>query len=201
MKLYTKEIDGKVVIKPANKIAVKTDISFTEEIKTMGSDGTTRTEIVERTQESRVYNPTHEQILADGWEEYVTPEPTAEELLAQAKANKIREIEAYDTSSAVNSFFYGNVEFWLDRDTRVSVRSTAEIMKEMSRETMTLWLGDVNVTLSPTEVLQMLAVLEVYALECYNTTAEHKAKVNVLATIEEVEAYDYRTGYPEIVRF
>ena len=201
MKLYTKEIDGKVVIRPANKIAVKTDISFTEEIKTMGSDGTTRTEIVERTQESRVYNPTHEQILADGWVEYLMPEPTAEERLAHAKAAKIREIEAYDTSSAVNSFFYGNVEFWLDRDTRVSVRSTAEIMKEMGKQTMTLWLGDVNVTLSPTEVLQMLAVLEVYALECYNTTAEHKAKVNVLATIEEVEAYDYRTGYPEIVRF
>ena len=125
----------------------------------------------------------------------------ADFVLTQAKANKIREIEAYDTSAAVNSFFYGNVEFWLDRDTRVSVRSTAEIMKEMGRETMTLWLGNVNVTLSPAEVLQMLAILEVYALECYNTTAEHKAKVNALATIEEVEAYNYTQGYPEKIHF
>lgn len=121
----------------------------------------------------------------------------ADFVLAQAKTRKVAEIEAHDTSSAVNSFYYGDVEYWLDRDTRVSVRSTAEIMKEMGRETMTLWLGDVNVTLSPAEVLQMLAVLEMYALECYNTTAEHISTVNALATIEEVEAYDYTQGYPQ----
>lgn len=156
-----------------------------------------RSDIIIRKNGKQIINPTEEMLLADGWEEYVTPEPTAEELLARAKANKIREIEAYDTSSAVNSFFYGNVEFWLDRDTRVSVRSTAEIMKEMGKQTMTLWLGDVNVTLAPAQVLQMLAVLEIYALECYNTTAQHKSAVNNLATIEEVEAYDYTQGYPQ----
>ena len=157
----------------------------------------TRNQIVIRKDGMNTYNPTEEMVSADGWIEYVIPEPTAEELLARAKANKIREIEAYDKSSAVNSFYYGDVAFWLDRDTRVSVRSTAEIMKEMSRETMTLWLGDVNVTLAPAQVLQMLAVLEIYALECYNTTAQHKSAVNNLATIEEVEAYDYTQGYPQ----
>lgn len=156
-----------------------------------------RSDIIIHKNGKQIINPPEEMILADGWEEYVTPEPTAEELLAQAKAAKIREIEAYDTSAAVNSFFYGNVEFWLDRDTRVSVRSTAEIMKEMGKQTMTLWLGDVNVTLAPEQVLQMLAVLEIYALECYNTTAQHKSAVNNLATIEEVEAYDYTQGYPQ----
>lgn len=161
----------------------------------------TRNQIVIRKDGMNTYNPTEEMLLADGWVEYLMPEPTAEELLERAKLKKVAAIKAHDTSSAVNSFYHGDVEYWLDRDTRVSVRSTAEIMKEMGRETMTLWLGDVNVTLSPAEVLQMLAVLEVYALECYNTTAEHISTVNALATIEDVEAYDYRTGYPEIVRF
>lgn len=122
------------------------------------------------------------------------PEEDEKEFITKIAMGRI---SAYDKSSAVNSFYYGNVEFWLDRDTRVSVRSTAEIMKEMGRETMTLWLGDVNVTLTPAEVLHMLAILEVYALECYNTTAEHISTVNALATIEEVEAYDFRCGYPE----
>lgn len=122
------------------------------------------------------------------------PEEDAKEFITKIAMGRI---SAYDKSSAVNSFFYGNVEFWLDRDTRVSVRSTAEIMKEMGKQTMTLWLGDVNVTLAPAQVLQMLAVLEIYALECYNTTAQHKSAVNNLATIEEVEAYDFRCGYPE----
>lgn len=201
MKRYKKTIDGKVEIKPANKITVHVETSFTEEVKTRDEEGVQHTEQVVRTQKSRVFNPTHEQILADGWEEYVTPEPTAEELLARAKANKVREIEAYDKSSAVNSFFYGDVAFWLDRDTRVSVRSTAQILKDSGHQTMTLWLGDVNVTLAPAQVLQMLAVLEIYALECYNTTAEHKSAVNNLATIEEVEAYDFRCGYPEKIHF
>lgn len=156
-----------------------------------------RSDIIIHKNGKQIINPPEEMILADGWEEYVTPEPTAEELLERAKLKKVAAIKAHDTSSAVNSFYHGDVEYWLDRDTRVSVRSTAEIMKEMGRETMTLWLGDVNVTLSPAEVLQMLAVLEVYALECYNTTAEHISTVNALATIEDVEAYDYTQGYPQ----
>lgn len=121
-------------------------------------------------------------------------------VLEQAKREKIREIDAYDTSSAVNSFFYGDWEYWLDRETRVSVRSTAQIMKDSGHQTMTLWLGDVNVTLTLEEVLQMLAVLEMYALECYNTTARHKANVKTLTTIEDVEAYDHKAGYPEKIK-
>lgn len=39
--------------------------------------------------------------------------------------------------------------------------------------------------------------IEVYAKDCYNVTATHQAEVNKLTTIEEVEAYDYKTGYPE----
>jgi hypothetical protein len=81
MKRYEKQIDGKTVIKKRQEIVIKKDGKVT-------------------------YNPTEDMIFADGWEEYVTPEPTAEELLAQAKADKVREIEAYDTSSAVNEFFY-----------------------------------------------------------------------------------------------
>ena len=47
----------------------------------------------------------------------------------------------------------------------------------------------------------MLSALEVYALQCYNVTEEHKAAVNALTTIEEVDAYDYKTGYPEKLSF
>lgn len=35
----------------------------------------------------------------------------------------------------------------------------------------------------------------------YNVTEEHKAAVNTLTTIEEVDAYDYKTGYPEKLSF
>lgn len=156
-----------------------------------------RSDIIIHKNGKQIINPPEEMILADGWEEYVTPEPTAEELLAQAKADKVREIEAYDTSSTVNEFFYQNVPFWLPRETRVSVRSTAQIMQEAGKAEMTLWLGDVNVTLPIEQILQILSALEIYALECYNQTAMHKATINSLDSVDAVQSYDHTTGYPE----
>ena len=38
-----------------------------------------------------------------------------------------------------------------------------------------------------------------YALECFNVTASHKQAVSELTTIEEVEAYDYKAGYPKML--
>lgn len=41
--------------------------------------------------------------------------------------------------------------------------------------------------------------LEMYALECFNVTASHKAAVGELKSIEEVKAYDYKAGYPKML--
>ena len=45
------------------------------------------------------------------------------------------------------------------------------------------------------------AALELYALECYNVTAAHKADIEALTTVEEVVAYDYESDYPEKLNF
>ena len=49
--------------------------------------------------------------------------------------------------------------------------------------------------------MQMLYAIEVYASACYDNTQRHLSEVEKLETIEEVEAYNYRTGYPEKLRF
>ena len=49
------------------------------------------------------------------------------------------------------------------------------------------------------KAIQLLSSLEMYALECFNVTATHKAAVEKLQTVEEVLAYDYTAGYPEIL--
>ena len=36
-----------------------------------------------------------------------------------------------------------------------------------------------------------------YADACFIVTERHKIAVKALQTVEEVEAYDYTTGYPE----
>jgi hypothetical protein len=47
----------------------------------------------------------------------------------------------------------------------------------------------------------MLFAIEVYASSCYDMTQYHLAQVNELEDINEIENYDYTTGYPEKLNF
>ena len=42
----------------------------------------------------------------------------------------------------------------------------------------------------------MLVAVEVYAGDALNVTESHKAAVEALESVEDVEAYDYTVGYP-----
>lgn len=119
--------------------------------------------------------------------------------LKQAKAEKIAEIAAYDTSSSVNGFMLNGMLVWLDKATRVGLMNSTTIAKAAGQETTTLWLGGVKLVVDCGKAIQLLSVLEMYALECFNVTASHKAAVGELTTIKEVEAYNYKAGYPKML--
>lgn len=119
--------------------------------------------------------------------------------LEQAKVDRIAEIAAYDTSSAVNGFKLNGLLVWLDKATRVGLMNSTTIAKAAGQETTTLWLGDVKLVVDCDKAIQLLSALEMYALECFNVTASHKAAVGELKAIEEVEAYDYKAGYPKML--
>lgn len=119
--------------------------------------------------------------------------------LEQAKVEKIAEITAYDTSSSVNGFLLNGVLEWLDKATRVGLMNSTNIAKAAGQKTTTLWLGGAKFVIDCDKAIQLLSALEMYALECFNVTASHKAAVGWLMSIEEVEAYDYKTGYPKML--
>lgn len=119
--------------------------------------------------------------------------------LKQAKVEKIAEITAYDTSSSVNGFMLNGLLVWLDKATRVGLMNSTTIDKAAGQETTTLWLKGIKLVVDCDKAIQLLSALEMYALECFNVTASHKAAVNEMRTIEEVEAYDYKAGYPEML--
>lgn len=119
--------------------------------------------------------------------------------LEQAKVDKIAEIAAYDTSSSVNGFKLNGLLVWLDKATRVGLMNSTTIAKAAGQETTTLWLGDVKLVVDCDKAIRLLSALEMYALECFNVTASHKAAVGELKAIEEVEAYDYKAGYPKML--
>lgn len=119
--------------------------------------------------------------------------------LDKAKEKLIAEITAYDTSDKVNGFMLNGVLVWLDKATRVGLMNSTTIAKAAGLKTTTLWLGGAKFVIDCDKAIQLLSALEMYALECFNVTANHKAAVGWLTTIEEVEAYDYKAGYPKML--
>lgn len=120
--------------------------------------------------------------------------------LEQVKADKIAEITDYDTSSSVNGFMLNGLLVWLDKATRVGLMNSTTIAKAAGQQTTTLWLGGLKLVVDCDKAIQLLSALEMYALECFNVTASHKAAVSELTIIEEVEAYDFKAGYPKMLK-
>lgn len=121
--------------------------------------------------------------------------------LDQAKKEVIRKIDEYDTSANVNSFKINGVDVWLSKDTRVGLMNSISIEKAAGKEQSVLWFNSICVTVNCDSAIQMLSTLELYALDCYNKTAQHKINVQNLSSIEEVHNYDYTQGYPSKLEF
>ena len=121
------------------------------------------------------------------------------DVLNSAKASVLADIEAYDTSSAVNGFILNGQRVWLDKATRVGLMNSTTIAKAMGQPTTTLWLGDAKLVVECDKAIQLLSALEMYALECFNVTAAHKKAVSEMSTVESVLGYDYKEGYPEML--
>ena len=86
---------------------------------------------------------------------------------------------------------------WLDKATRVGLMNSTTIAKNLGQEKVTLWLGSTQLTLACDKAISLLSAIEMYAVQCFDTTAKHKAAISNLSTIEEIEKYDITAGYPE----
>ena len=145
--------------------------------------------------------PSVEQLESWGFEEWVEPTPTPEELLQRAKSAKIAELEAYDASEEVNSFVVNGKTMWLDAATRQRLRISLDAMQQAGRENVTKWFDGVKYTYPIDVWYYMLGLVEVYASDALNVTESHKAAINALTSVSDVEAYDFRQSYPEKLVF
>lgn len=87
-------------------------------------------EIVIRKNGRVTYNPTEDMVLADGWVEYIAPEPQPipeAVLLKRAKSRKIDEINKYDSSKDVNICYIktplDTIPYWANKTERSSLKS------------------------------------------------------------------------------
>lgn len=171
MKLYIKDN----IVRPQNKIIVIKD-------------------------EFQYINPSEELILEDGWLEYEI-KYTDEELLDRAKSKKIQEILDYDTSPNVNCFYMSDTEIWLDKETRTGLKLRFEAETNIGMVETSLWYNNIRFTLPTSSAVQMLYLLEIYASQCYDNTQFHIKSVSELTNVDDIENYDYTTGYPNKLKF
>lgn len=178
MKLYEKIINGKQHCKPANKIVIV-------------KDG------------MQIFNPTKEMLLADGWVKHISVphKPTEEEILNREKEYKIEEIIKHDSSSEVNCFYIEEQELWLDKATRVGLKLRFDAEIAIGHTNTTLWYEGTPFNLELANAIQMLNAIELYASACYDNTQTHIANVKAIEDVEALNNYDYKTGYPEKLRF
>ena len=144
--------------------------------------------------------PSEQRLTEWGFEEYIEPTPTPEELLARAKSAKIAELEAYNKSDAVDSFTINGKVMWLDHDLRQQLRISLDALSQAGRENVTKWFDGIEYTYPIDVWYYMLGLVEVYASDALNVTESHKAAINALESVEDVEAYEF-SGYPEKLSF
>lgn len=159
----------------------------------------TRNQIVIHKDGMNTYNPTEEMVLANGWEEYITPiyEPT----LYDYQAMKKDEIINYDSSEEVNAFYMQGERMWLDKATRTGLLLRFQAEQARGITDTTLWYDGQQFPIKVDQAIQMLFAIELYASACYDNTQRHLAAIKELQTIEEIEGYDHTVGYPEKLRF
>ena len=156
----------------------------------------------------QIINPTEEMVLADGWSPYqeVTPEWSFDTLELE-RQNLLDKIDIYDNSRAVNNCIIklnGNsINYWADKAERSILKTAVEDCLKVGRTTYRLDIRELEVSI-PVNcelLLTMLSQLEVYAIDCYNKTTDHIYAVKNLTTIEDIETYNYKEGYPSMLQF
>lgn len=148
-------------------------------------------------EDRRYISPSDEILQEAGYHIYISPEPTQEELLQQAKEEKLYDIEDYDSSEEVNLFYLAGQPMWLDAQTRQTLRTSIDSYVALGIGQVTKWFNGQQFTFPTQAWLSMLNALEVYAAEALNVTESHKVAINAMTNIEDIENYDITTGYPE----
>ena len=119
-----------------------------------------------------------------------------------AKNEMKSRIERYDDSEEVNQFIInGVITGWFTPSERSNYKSSIDAAKLVGLETLTFFVGNNMMEITPSVAEQLLAQIQLYADQCFIVTKQHKLNVDALETMEEVDAYNYKQGYPEKLNF
>ena len=121
--------------------------------------------------------------------------------LPDIKEYRLAQIEEYDKSDSVNSFFLGDIRMWLTVSERQQLATQISANDAAGRDDMSKWFGGKEFSFPIEAWKQMLVAVEVYAGDALNVTESHKSEVSAMEDADEVIAYDITKGYPDKLVF
>lgn len=130
-----------------------------------------------------------------------TAQKTEKAVLEALKADLCSKIKAYDKSEFVNSFILGENKFWIEKNTRMSLRANVSDDIFNGKEVSVFWFNGVSFKIPCAIAKQMLIDLECYAKEAYDVTQQHYIEVSKIKALEGYFKYNYTVGYPSILNF
>jgi len=117
-----------------------------------------------------------------------------------AKQQKLAALAAYDKSGAVNSFEVvkdgQTIIAWIEPDKRSNYRGSLEDCVLLGVTEVEVPIAGILIPLTVADARVKLAQVQLYADRCAIVTEGHKAAIESLAIKDEVEAYNFKTGYP-----
>ena len=120
------------------------------------------------------------------------PGPTPEELLKQAKNNKIAELGRLH-SSKLREFKYNNSPIYMDYYQRLIKKDEANIAKKSGDSS--ILLGDVSVDVDSVEYV--VDAITVYEQQCNVSFTDKMSQIDSCESVEEVETIVVDDSYPK----
>ena len=199
--METKNINGLTVLTASDGMMLRNGDSFSETVVLGKYDKAENYTEVSRDEYEAYVRKHAAEHVGEGSSPGTEEPPHLMPTLSDAIASKVAEINAYDRSAAVNNFTLGGTEMWLSFDERARIRQSIDAYRGEGMTEMTKWFNGKVFTFTLDTWQTMLDKLSVYASEALNVTERHKAEVKALTSIEAVEGYDYKIGYPEKLSF
>lgn len=110
--------------------------------------------------------------------------------LVESKNSVLGKIKAYNTSDKVDNFtINGVVNAWFSVQERLNYKQSVEAAKLLGEEVLDFLVNGMPFSVSVANAEYMLAQIQRYADKCFMVTEKHKANVNALTSVEEVNAY------------
>lgn len=109
--------------------------------------------------------------------------------------------QEYDKSDNVNEFTLNGNKGWLDKNSRIAIKNSIEIIKSLNKDAYTIWLGNKPYVMNISDIENMLIELEIYAMLCNDNTRKNIMEINNMYNREELLKYDITKGYPNKLNF